>query len=335
MSELNFDETIINRINVDIKEILGKKESIFLYDPNNRQILLKQDGTILPNDTIENNINVNFRNSECKKNALLNTMTDLISKQVCFRDENILYIKRFQTLINNMFNNAISSYIELKKNQGAILDNNDIVFLYKGGTTMKIMYEKYRKELESFPQFTKFFDYMKTFFERSDSDYSVMISPFITQEKNNISFQRVYFEINKIVYFCLDEIRQTFYNYSNFFIPFDHITDKIMFNKINEQNKQLNEIKEKIDINNCVNLQIIDEIIGITFVNEKRQNNIGFNAMDRGEINIFLEGKNIPPNMTENMIDDTFLDLTNINKLRNKEFIERKSVSSRIQDYIL
>jgi len=57
--------------------------------------------------------------------------------------------------------------------------------------------------------------------------------------------------------------------------------------------------------------------------------------MDRGEINIFLEGKNIPPNMTENMIDDTFLDLTNINKLRNKEFIERKSVSSRIQDYIL
>jgi hypothetical protein len=189
-------------------------------------------------------------------------MTSLVAKEVCFNDKNQEYINRFQLLVNNIFEKNIENYIKLKNSEVCKLEKESILFLYKGGTTMKILYKKYEKELKD-DGFENFFVNLIKEFERSDSDYSILINPNINENKNGISFERVYYDINIISFECLSLLRTYFEFYPNHFVPLNLINDDIILKKIDEMNETLQSIKE--NNKECTNIHKIKKFIGIFY----------------------------------------------------------------------
>lgn len=100
-----------------------------------------------------------------------------------FNNNNI--IVNFQKRINIFFNKLIVRYmkyindlsiIEEKKLENLKLDPikiNDIIFVWKGSTSMKTLYNKYKDLLD--PEVDK--RYREYFYKKSDADYGVFINP--------------------------------------------------------------------------------------------------------------------------------------------------------------
>ena len=142
------------------------------------------------------------------------------------------------------------------------LKSTDIIFLYKGGTTLKIIYDKYKDIFQTTGNIN-FFDDLQTYFKRSDSDYVIMINPFTE------NFEYIYAKICYNTTNLLNLIRN--------FIKTISITEKIIKKsnitldilrqtdiKLNEtiQNIKRNEIKNKI----CTEYNNIENVIGIGYV---------------------------------------------------------------------
>ena len=119
------------------------------------------------------------------KKRLLNVSTEAVSLRYVFTDTlgSQKKIYNFQKLINNSFNTAIKNY--LTKNSALFLRNGIrpkqiddlVIFMYKGGTTMKILYDKFMGQLVSEPTVYDFYvRYFADKFQRSDSDYSIVIN---------------------------------------------------------------------------------------------------------------------------------------------------------------
>lgn len=100
--------------------------------------------------------------------------TDFFTAEIFSTQETIA---TFQHFVNNTFNNVIQHYLEDNKMNGLPagqkMKNNDILFIYKGGTTMKILFEKYKLLFYNSDDMLKY----ESNFKRSDSDYSVIINP--------------------------------------------------------------------------------------------------------------------------------------------------------------
>lgn len=316
--DINLIETInTNSILLNLNKILRNdnlKDDIFEeYDKEDRQVLKKEkDGIIIPEN--EENKKKEFLLMQCKK-TFLDLMTSMVAKEVCFNDKYQNYVGKFQFIVNKVYEENISNYMKFKINKGAKLNDNDILFLYKGGTTMKIVYEKYKKILKD-NGFDDLFDNLIKYFERSDSDYSILINPNLTKEKNNISFEEVYYDINILSYNCLDLLRNIFYSFKNKFVPLHMITNEILKDKINEMNNVLEQMKT--NSKECTNVNNIKEFIGLTF-------------MDR---NVFL--KNIDKNIVSENIDLTFSSIEDgVQRKKYKDFIKNGYISSKTNDFIM
>lgn len=109
----------------------------------------------------ENNNN-NDHNRELK-----NFFTDIVTNYILDEDSlfNLLYI------INKLYTQSINIYIEKNK-----LNNNDIIFLLKGGNILKFMAEKFWNELPKEAMY-KLIDIYKPYFKRSDLDFGIYINP--------------------------------------------------------------------------------------------------------------------------------------------------------------
>jgi hypothetical protein len=271
---------------------------------HDRQILNKQHSIKLKD---EGDLTEMF----CKK-MFLDTMTNMVSKEVCFKDEYQHFIFKFQYIINKVFNDLIGLYILNTTNEGKKLAKDDILFLYKGGTTMKLLYNKYTNIMKE-KGLDAFFDNIIKNFERSDSDYSILINPKINEEKCGISFKQIYRDINWLVTIALDVIRNIFNNYPNIIVPLNLITDDILREKIKEQNKMIDLINNSD--RKCTNINNIQKIIGIEF---------------KGRT-IMAHGEQIP-NLTENMIDNTF---ASYEEPDNKEFINTKAIATARADFLM
>ena len=305
---------------LDIKNIIENyPKNIFEdFNKNERQVLKKIEGIELPqsNEKTEDGKDMAFVLNQCKK-RFLDVMTSLVAKEVCFNDVNQEYINRFQLLVNNIFEKNIQKYIELKISEGCKLDKESILFLYKGGTTMKILYKKYEKDLKN-DGFENFFVNLIREFERSDSDYSILINPNINEKQNGISFERVYYDINIISYQCLSLLRTYFELYPNHFVPLNLINDGIILKKIDEMNETLKSIKE--NNKECTNIHKIKQFIGINYFNN----------------NVFLPGTDIS-SLDKNTLDTTFISNKEhiFDNKRVKDFIESKIVNSRVNDFAM
>lgn len=197
----------------------------------------------------------------CKKNIFYDTLTTYINSERILNDSTIENIARFQYLVNTIFTKLAELYIN-----GFKLTQNDIVFLYKGGTAMKIIYSEYKNLLQNFGSFETD---ANNVFNRSDSDYEYQINP------NLNNFDMIYYHFSKITLLALYYIKIILHTNQSFFLNISSLNEedcKIIINNINKKleaiKKDWNDITKKKELEmsiNCSNIVHIEEVIGISF----------------------------------------------------------------------
>ena len=139
-------------------------------------------------------------------------MTTAVNNNVVFNDTTSKENFYFQYLINTFFNTKINEYKQYKK------ITNDIIFIYKGGTSMQIIHRKYQK------LFNNDFN-VADLFKRSDSDYQIFI-----KENDETKYFNIYYDINVITHNILNKIRDFLSNYIN--------TEILLLNKFDDNKLQ-------------------------------------------------------------------------------------------------
>lgn len=181
-------------------------------------------------------------NDYLKKKKFYDIFTDLFNLELLEEDQNKIH--KFQYLIINSFQKALKSYRNRYK-----INENDLFFHYKGGTTMKIIFEKYKKEYLNInlPD-------INSYFKRSDSDYQVNMNyklPF---------FNFHFYNVNIITYNLLSRLKDYFNkNYKEFF-NMEILTKTKMIDLMNNANLKLAE-NQDTDPNNIYNK--INRFIGV------------------------------------------------------------------------
>ncbi len=270
---------------------------------NNRRIFINNSDRvmrfpIIPNQNINGvNVDMGFQESLCKKN-FADIMTNFISSEKSFADERQENITRFQLLINKTYTTAIAHYRNrLKETTNPTIQETDILFIYKGGTTMKLLFDKYQ------PIFNKLssFDEIKEFFLRSDSDYGIFINPTLE------NFDEVYININKISTLCLNFIRTQINNNPDFFVPLSIINIDDIRRQVQKMNDKLDEMKEEPGKTPyCDSIRNIARFIGMSYLGNHE----------------FLE--DIPElnnNNTDNFFSKNDLDSTAMEEFKNHHHI--------------
>ena len=111
--------------------------------------------------------NFDNNNNNDHNRELKNFFTDIVTNYILDEDNlfNLLYI------INKLYTKSITRYIEKNK-----LNNNDIIFLLKGGNILKLIAEKFWNELPKEAMY-KLIDIYKPYFKRSDLDFGIYVNP--------------------------------------------------------------------------------------------------------------------------------------------------------------
>lgn len=194
-----------------------------------------------------------------QKKAFNSIITDFVSSEVVFNDQYQDIISNFQLLINHSFNHSIQLYIN-KHN----LPNNSIVFLYKGGTTMKIIFDKYKNifqqniNLFNIPKSNNmFFNTFSDFFKRSDSDYSIMIDKTIYNTQQ--LYDNVFYDINVISFNLLYKIKDFINLYIDQLVPLYKFNDNNINLLLQSYNHLLNTNRDTFTY-----FKNVKEFIGIT-----------------------------------------------------------------------
>lgn len=196
-----------------------------------------------------------------EKKKFADIITTEMSSKYLFADTKKNIISDFQYLVNTMFNKRIEEYIQsLVKSGKYAYDPKMIVFIYKGGTTMKILFDKYKHIL---PNNKAIFNDYKDYFSRSDSDYAIYINQnvFNTAE----SYNRVLLDINKLVFNTLSEIQNMISNNLECICPLESITTSDLKNLLDKLNAELVNSKA---INKLPSFTNIKKLIGISFNNK-------------------------------------------------------------------
>ena len=104
----------------------------------------------------------------------------------------------FIQLISDLFNKMIETYCE-KMN----LQNNDILFLYKGGNVLRILA---LEAINSQPANLKNYlmEKFESQFKKSDADFTIYINPKL------INFKKIYDDMSLLSFLCLNYIRSIF-----------------------------------------------------------------------------------------------------------------------------
>jgi len=186
----------------------------------------------------------------CKK-KLYDVSTDFFTNQVFQNQETIF---TFQFFVNKFFNDVISRY---KKDNN--LNDTDIIFLFKGGTTMMILFNTYHKYFKDNDD-----DEYKSFFKRSDSDYQLYMNP---NMKDAILHRK---NIIKLLHITLYTIRNILESCNDTFFDFNNNEDKLreLIQKYNEEiikNTTTDSTGKKPE---CSDLLNNIKVVGVLFKNK-------------------------------------------------------------------
>jgi hypothetical protein len=128
---------------------------------------------------------------------------------------------------------AIELYIKKMK-----LNENDIVFYYKGGNVMKRIYSNFSYEVMG-----KITDkvneyYGEGVFGRSDNDFQILVNPFIE------NYDKIYEDVNNMIYYLLNYVRDIIRKNETFYFKFFNLNEiqrnglyRQVINEINEKSK--------------------------------------------------------------------------------------------------
>jgi hypothetical protein len=167
-----------------------------------------------------------------EKREIKNILTDFINSDFLTYNENIFNLLK---LIFEVFENGLNQYKRIKK-----LNNNDIIFVFKGGNVLRIINLNIKKNMTESIQ-NLIYEGYDEFLKRSDNDFSIYINPHL------LNYTLIYEEIGILSFYLLDLIRSI---YSNKLSEYFNLY-RLNKNEINNIIYELNEnINEKLNINN-------------------------------------------------------------------------------------
>ena len=208
-----------------------------------------------------------------QKKKLYDVMTSYVNNETVFSQGKQEIIFKFQYLINGYFNNFIQRYIERYPEL-----KDKLKFIYKGGTTMGIIFEKYNEiSNDIFKN-----DYEK-YFKRSDADYALLLQEDLGKEVYN----KHYYNLVILNYNVCQKIK-------NFIIKnLDEILPSKLINNEGLLRKKITELDTIIkDKENSI-FEEVDSVIGITvdkstYMTEEIPDNatfVNFNTLSKYENN--------------------------------------------------
>ncbi len=283
-----------NFINEYILEKYDKnkdKFKIFSKNNDNTSIkILKNEHTIEINNITEEDkksgtsyLDKKIENSKLefkyKKEFFMDEITDYINSKKVFSDDNLTKVIRYQYLINSITIKTVKLYCEREN-----INENDIIFMYKGGTMMKVIYETYKN-------LGLHIDDFKDYFKRSDSDYSILINPNFPDDQ----YYKIYKDLMNISLYILKLIKKILNDNINFFLDKDKFTEIEMENMVELMNNKLIKFKNETKDENNISLQIknIKKFIGVSIFdknyicknieNEYKNNNINYYSFSKNE----------------------------------------------------
>jgi hypothetical protein len=214
------------------------------------------------------NSNAGLKEFNCKK-ILESILTDAVNQKYIFK-KNADRSFKLQKLVLHTFNNMIDIY----KNEKKIPENN-IYFIYKGGSYLRIIYDEYKNEVDSNSNFKFLSEFLRghsKWFKKGDSDYSLLINP------NLQNFNEIYCELNILSSFCLLYIREELYKNYHIYFGVDKaqfgLSSENLSSIMNNMNNMLSNINKNpecgkySDIAKFRSIQYFDEIYDDNYVTD-------------------------------------------------------------------
>ena len=331
---------------IDLVDISIDDFSRNIYDLTNLEnirtynILKKDESFNLITEKMDiDDLNIKKTLNICKKET--RKYFDNITTNVFLSEDNQDNIFRFQYLVNNFFNKMITQTInELNRNtpEGKKqLNDTDIIFLYKGGTTLKIIYDKYKDILKNTNN-DRFFEELEQYFKRSDSDYVIMINPLIDVRLNYAySFEYIFALISYKTTNLLNLIRRFIKNTSttNQIIKKSNITIDILQQTLRGLNNTIQQIKrDEKKSRICNEYNNVGNVLGICYVDSDgvilNPYNIVLNEEEKTHIMNKIKGNNViitSDNYVSNKIDSDISDI-NLSINNNVDIMSDGNIAS-------
>ena len=239
LSNMNNNKEIIKSNKLSIDNILN----ISNFNISNKNYIVTNNNNDL---IIQDILSYNYKNLSLEPGEIFidpydnhkKIFTDLITNIFLKSDESIY---NTLNLINSKFNTMIQEYIKFKN-----LPNNSIIFIYKGGNVIRILFESYQLNIGT--HFSKLFnEAFSSNFSRSDMDFEIIINKSVF---NNINFNQIKEEIikdmNKLSYNILSEIRIELYKDLDKYIDFYKLIPRLQKIYLIESLNKLNKLNDKI-----------------------------------------------------------------------------------------
>lgn len=225
------------------------------FSQNTNITKLNKDRDILEDKKQSANVMDDFT----QKKKFYDLNTEFISRDKIFVDSKQDLIFKYQYMINNFFNKCINEYI--KKNN---LESDDILFIYKGGTFMKILFQKYNDILKSNDQFMKM---NEDYFKRSDSDYALLINSKFDRNE----YTKHYYWMNVMTFNIIKKISKFIDKNIADILPINEINEEDLIKQLDKVNKLLWDDRDRTNIEKQQRLTYFDgvkEFIGISIGNK-------------------------------------------------------------------
>lgn len=156
----------------------------------------------------------------------------IISELVKTADQTSNFLK----LVVDTFTKALNIYSELRR-----LPNESILFLYKGGNVLRLLFHEVTKELPlSVSQTIETF--YKDSFKKSDADFSIYIDPRLP------NYDIIYEDICNLTFLIENQIRNVFIQNPSYYFEYFRLNDETKKSILNSYLNKLNEsgtVKEK------------------------------------------------------------------------------------------
>ena len=180
-----------------------------------------------------------------------NELTNFITKH--FFDSTNSF-KNFLNLVNDLFTNSINLYKQLKN-----LHPNDIIFLYKGGGFMNILFKKTMLQFPDYVNQNLLKEY-SSYFKKSDCDFGIIINPNFEIKY----FEEVYADMTRLSYLLCNRIRNIFLTNLQKYFDLYKYKDKYINDLLSKLIKNLNNnIINKLSTNSeLYNSKVINIALG-------------------------------------------------------------------------
>jgi hypothetical protein len=162
-----------------------------------------------------------------------NTFTEFIISELVKTPQQT---SNFLKLVYGTFDSALKVYTLSKK-----LPENSVLFLYKGGNILRLIFQEITKELP-FSVSEKIEDYYKDSFKKSDADFSIYINPNIS------NYDSIYNEICDLTFLIENQIRNEFIQNKSFYFEYFRLSPETQKSILASYVNKLNEsgtVKDK------------------------------------------------------------------------------------------